>query len=1206
MVLTINVACGLPLSLQNSKVSLRQLLTAKTLLIMTSNRKAVRSHSTNNIINLAMKLTALLLLSVCLAASATGKTQTITLSVRNAQLKDVFKEIKRQSGYTFMYTESLLQDAKKVSLDVKDIPLEEALKLCFAEQPFNYSIIEKTIVIKPMHSTTAVFQPAELPTINPPIPITVSGRLTSETGEPVTASIIVRGTQNGTTSSADGYFTLTKVDEKATLLITGVSIEPREVKVNGRTEINITVKIKTTTGEDVTVEVNTGYQKIPKERATGAFTQIHNETIERSRGVNLLDRLEGLASGFLLNRNLTSLANNPKYSIRGRSTIFANADPLIVVDGFPYDGTIEQINPADVESITMLKDAAAASIWGTRAGNGVIVVTTKSGRKNQKLSVGISSTITTTSKPDLFYQERLSSADYIDIESSLYSRGFYTSTLNKTYSPISQAVDIFNQRKLNQINAADSASMINSLKGYDIRQQLEEYAYRPGVFQQYALNVSGGSDNSRFYLSAGYDKNLLNYVADKYDRVTLNSKTDITVLKDRLDLSAGLSFSSNTTNSNSNNYVPLAPYDRIGDDAGNSLPVATTQTLRVSYADTAGGGRLLDWQYRPKDELFANTKLQRTQYRFNLGAQFKVINGLVFKPSFQYLRESLALDRDNTIESFFTRNKINELTSISGNTVNRIISVGSIFDVNRATVISKTIRLQLNYDKTMGDYHRVNAVAGYEGADSRSESESFTLYGYNASLKTNSNNTIDPQRSYSIYYEPGLSRRLATAPSLSGTINISQSYYTNVGYTYKDRYLFSASARRDESNLFGVESNQKGVPLWSGGLAWIVNKESFYRTSKWFPALKLRATFGYNGNVDKTVSGLLTVVQTGTLNQWNSPLARVTNPPNPELRWEKIQTWNFGIDFTAFTGRIDGSIDVYRKNAKDLIGNNPIAPQTGVNQFRGNGANLQTDGVELLLRSKNLRGPLEWNTTFIFNYSADKVTSYKIRQTTNQNIISGNFNNPLEGYPYYAIFSFPSAGLNATGQPQGYLDKVVSTNYGAIISKADPSQIKYHGSASPNYFGSLMNTFSFKGFELSANITYKFVYFFRRANVFNGFVSNYITDASGYKDRWQKPGDELVTRIPAFLYPANSTASNFFDLSEDLVEPADHIRLMDLRLSYRFSQKPKSVFRSPNVFLYGRNLGIIWKKTKTSVDPDYGEFTSPQPFSLSAGFTVNF
>jgi TonB-dependent SusC/RagA subfamily outer membrane receptor len=320
-----------------------------------------------------MKLTFILLTAAFLQVSAKGHSQTVTFSGKDVPLLKVFTAIKSQTGYVFFYDANLLREAKPVTIDLKNAPLEKALEQTFIDQPLSWTIINKTITIS-KKITGSVLAEADISL--PPPPIEVKGIVINENGEPVLATILVKGKSSGTNTNSKGEFLLADVEENTILVISGVNIETIEVRVNGRSDLGvITARIKVTQSD--VVILSTGYQDLPKERVTGSFVKIDNQLVNRRVSTDILSRLDGITSGLIFNTNRRQ-AND--ISVRGRSTIFANDKPLIVVDNFPYDGDINNINPNDIESINILKDAAAASIWGARAGNGVIVIVTKKGR----------------------------------------------------------------------------------------------------------------------------------------------------------------------------------------------------------------------------------------------------------------------------------------------------------------------------------------------------------------------------------------------------------------------------------------------------------------------------------------------------------------------------------------------------------------------------------------------------------------------------------------------------------------------------------------------------------------------------------------------------------------------------------------------------------------------------------------------------------
>jgi len=1042
--------------------------------------------------------------------------------------------------------------------------------------------------------------------------IDVRGRIIDEQGRGIAGvAIRIKGTSLTVLSDAKGQFLLSNIATTATLLISHMGYLPQEMKVKQDLG-HITLKQSSAQLREVGI-VSTGYQNIPRERATGSFVLIDSALINRKVSTNILDRLDGITSGLIFNRNKTG--NTPDISVRGRSTIASNANPLIILDNFPYDGDLANINPQDVKSITVLKDAAASSIWGSRAGNGVIVITTHKGEFDQKPMINIASNLTIGNRPDLFYKPQLSNGQFIEVEQFLFDKGAYNTIINNGFGSLSPAVEVMLANRKGTISAGQKSEMLDAIALHDNREDLEMYFYRPSLNQQYQLSVNGGGSQHKYYLSMGYDQNQTNTVMNGFNRMTINASNTLSLLKDRLKLSTGIALTTSNTTVDGAPYNPRFPYERLADENGNAL--AVTRTLRLPYVDTVGKGRLLDWHYRPLDELRQGNVTQRshlTDYRLNAGLSYKIAEGLRLSANYTYNRGQLDGTNRNAVGSYATRDMINTYAQINQATgdLTNPVPVGDIVSNSNNNYFAHYGRTQLNYEQTIAGKHVFNALAGMELKDFQSKFGRMTLYGYDNETMLNKNHTINPVTLYPAYYGAASSRIPLDIVNGSATDRY-RSVFFNGSYTYDGRYILSASARRDESNLFGVKTNQKGVPLWSGGLAWNISNEDFYHFAA-LPYLKLRATYGYSGNVNKTVSAYLTAQATGLTNLWNIPYVTITNPPNPSLRWEQVRNVNLGLDFQSKGNRLSGSLEYWIKSGFDLIGASPIAQQTGVSTFTGNTANMRGQGIDLTLNSNNLRlGDFGWSTQFHFNYNTDKITSYKVKAISNSGIVSGNYLQPMVGYSYYALFSYQWRGLDNQGNPQAVLNGATSKDYAAILNATNTDNLDYSGTLAPKYYGNLMNNFSWKSIELSFNLTYKFGYVFRRSSLSSGSLyivnsnSSQLYQQADYDKRWQKPGDELKTNVPSLLYPADGARDAVYATSSALIEKGDHIRLQDISFSYTLPKGKHrgSLLNNVSLNLYAANLGIVWKATDERIDPDYYEGL-PMPKTIAFGIKANY
>lgn len=1040
-------------------------------------------------------------------------------------------------------------------------------------------------------------------------PASVKGKLMDERRAVIPgATVRVLGEKRFTLSDKSGNFALSNVLATDTILISCIGFKEARILIGNRTDLGDFVLIQDDTHlMDVEV-VSTGYQQVPKERATGSFVQLDNKLLNRRTSTNILDRLEGVTSGLSFNRNTNSSngSNPSSLSVRGRSTIFANPNPLIVVDNFPFSGDLSAINPNDIASITVLKDAAAASIWGALSGNGVIVITTKKGRSGSSPKIDFSANLTIGERPDLYSTPRLSSQSFIEVEKFLFEKGYYNSKITSSSRPVlSPVVELLIQRRNGQITAADSARLVGDYATTDTRDELGRYFYRSAVNQQYSLGISGGTENQTYYLSTGLDHNLTNLTRNNFDRITITGSNTFLFAKKKLEWTSSLYYSRNRTENNGINSAFGYPYLKVRNSDGSNASIP--YLYRKPYIDTLGRGKLLDWSYRPLDELEQNDNVTTlTEYRLNTQLKYSIISGLDASIQYQYNEGNSMLRNFNALEKFYTRDYINRFTQVStGGIYTRLVPVGAILDTRNTIATSQNLRGQLAFNKTIGRQQTLSAIIGMEAREVNGDAASNRLYGYS---ETGASGAINYQSTFTML-PTNSTGMIESGLSQLQTSNRFISSFANAAYTYADRYTLSASVRKDESNVFGATTNQKGIPLWSLGASWELSREPFYHSEE-IPYLRLRLTQGYQGNVDNTLSPQVTVTTNPLLlNIAGSSYAVLASPPNPDLRWEKIGMINIGLDFKSRGNRIQGTFEFFSKSGRDLIGVSTIDPTTGVQTFKGNSADMRVRGLDVTLNTRNITGKFNWSSTLLFSLAKDKVSKYLLSPPTVSSALTGGIS-PIEGNPLYSIYALEWAGLNSSGNPQVMQNGQPSINYAAIFSSATLSNLKYIGPVNPPVFGSLRNDFEWGKWSMSVNITYKFGNYFRNPglsydNIFTGGV-NYSDEQ--YLSRWKKPGDELTTNVPAMIYPANSNRDRAYNYADILIEKADHIRLQDINIGYDLGlpKSEKKIFRSLRVFAYLNNLGIIWRANKLGLDPDYltAAYTNPRTFAfgINAGF----
>ena len=1012
-----------------------------------------------------------------------------------------------------------------------------------------------------------------------------------------------------------GYFQITMPAEESSLQISHVGYFRQTVSVpDDKGPLNIYLEQEVVSiGEIV---VSTGYQTLSKNKSLGSYTLIDNKLVNRAVSTDIISRLENIVPSLLFDRRFNG---SPSISIRGQSTIQSGENPLIIVDNFPYEGDINNINPNDIQSITVLKDAAAASIWGVRAGNGVIVITTKQGRLETPITIKLNSSVTIGRKPDLFYNPQfLNASDFIDVEQSLFKQDYYTWMEDySTHPAMSPVVQLLIAERDRLISTNEARERIDYYRKQDVRRDLSKYLYRNSINRQYSFSMKGGGSTVSYYLSGGFDQNDNNLVRNGLNRVTVNSMLTYHPARS-VEISSNILYSSSKQMQNnggsgtvtSGGGKGIYPYARLADENGN--PLAVVRDYNTDFISKAPAAGLLDWSYVPLQDLkYNNYTVNTDNIRINTSARYRFTSWLDMEGRYQYeYQNSHTIDLQSH-QLYSTRNLINQYAYTDDKGILQFpVPQGDILENSYAELNSHAARAQLNFNKSWNDIHQLNALAGAEIRQARTTGLSNRVYGYSDDLLTTSR--VDYTTSYLINPD-GYTATIPDRSSLSYLTDRNRSYYGNLSYIYRERYMLTASGRKDESNLFGVDANHKGVPLWSAGLGWQVSSEEFYPMKEWLPLLKLRATYGYSGNVNKSLTAYATgyyLINTVT----DLPFVRIMTPPNPNLRWEKVKMINFGLDFECKNRLLSGSIEYYQKKGLDLIGKASLDPTVGYsvggrNEFIGNNSALEGQGLDVQLNVNKTISNINWTAQLLYSNSTNKITRYDYKS----NSISSYFSSvatPVQGNPRYSLYSLKWAGLDPeTGDPQIYMNGEVTKDYGSILSKLKLEDLNCNGSALPTHFGSLRNSFRISDFTLGFNISYKFGYFFRRPSLSYAALFNTWIGHKEFSDRWKNPGDERLTQVPSTPAAGASSSRDFvYTFADILVEKGDHIRFQDINFSYDLQRSKYRwlPFNKVSVYSYINNIGIIWRANKHGLDPDYvfQPYPASQTYSLGINITL--
>ncbi|WP_180335673.1 SusC/RagA family TonB-linked outer membrane protein [Labilibaculum filiforme] len=1167
-----------------------------------------------------MKLSLLLMLVCTLQLSASVSLgQQVSVQFGESSLGTILENLNHQTGNIFMYNKEDVDDRVSVELNMDRGSLEEVLDEICRQTPFKYEIIDEFVVIT--KKAPVIEQAVQQKKI--------IGKVTDKDGASLPGvSVVVKGTTIGVITDIDGNYVI-ETPEGAVLVFTFVGMKKKEFNVTaGVSEINVVLQNDVSLLGEVTV-VSTGYQTMQKEKVTGSVVTIDAKDLETRSVTNVLDNLEGKVTGLVRYNGTTT--------IRGLGTMNANSDILVVVDGLPIEGSIEDINPYDVENVTILKDAAVAAIYGARASNGVIVITTKRVKGKEKIAVEFSCDLTINEKPDYSYMNYMTPSQQVDWESEYYnwwfSEGNETienpiTTFENDYiaqgTPITPIQYDYYQLAKGIISASQLNAQLADYKQNNFPQQFKDHALLNQVIQQYNLAIRTNNENAQTNLVLNYktDNSGIINAFNRQLNIFLNGKYNVTKW---LDVDYGVNIVTGKVRSHNDNFATdpfnVPSYLKLLNDDGSRAHYSTSR-FNMYNPITETTPELYSLKFNHLDELerdFTNTSTLNMRYFGNL--TFRVMSGLKFNTMFQYEDNRADVSSYSEAESYTMRWLQNVYTTRFGSegdySYTHLLPVGGKLATSQIKSTNYTARAQINYKKAFGK-HVIDAIAGTEFRQTRVHGTRGALFGYDEQLQTQqitNMNFADLYNVTSTFLRPlGYSPRdlvydkyISRAYGLNtDTRHRYASAYVNATYTYNQKYNFFASVRKDYADLFGGDKKYRGRPLWSLGSSWVASNEDFMSDVKFVNALKLRASYGVTGNIDAKTTSVLTAV-TGINNDTQLVNASVINPPNSKLRWEKTTTTNIGLDFSLFDNRFRGSLDWYRRKGTDLFARKRLDPSEGFSSVVINNASMLNKGKELSLSYDWIRpvgrDSFAWSSTVTVTQNENKITYVDEVTTSPYSLASGD--GFKTGYPVKALYSYQYAGLNDTGQPLWY--KADGTLSETSLGSDDIDALVFSGGTEPKLNISFTNEFKYKNFSLSVFAVYYGGHFLRARPIPEPISYPLYRSMPSYVMNSWTPNN-TDTDIPAsgqYYKTANAVAQ--LDYSDFLVRPADFIKIRNIVLAYNLPSNIAAKIKASSVKLRFQinNPKTLWtKEDNIYVDPETQGL--PIPTSYVFGLNVNF
>ncbi|MCF0188564.1 MAG: SusC/RagA family TonB-linked outer membrane protein [Bacteroidaceae bacterium] len=1048
---------------------------------------------------------------------------------------------------------------------------------------------------------------------------TIKGVVTDRIdGEPVMMAIVSAKSdthrERAVNTDMDGHFSIVVSDDERAVEITCMGYSKHEIKLKpGKNDYRVTLESDRALAEVVV----TGYQKIDRRKLTAAATTVKISD-EQTGAIHSIDQaLAGQVAGMASIASSGSPTSPMKIRIRGTASLNGTQDPLWVLDGIPLEGTdipsmddlqdidniyqtsIAGINPSDIESITVLKDAAATAIYGARAANGVIVITTKKGKVGAP-NVQFAVKLSVTPRASMSGLNLLNSSEKVDLELDLLQSGY---PFRQNKGDVARIVNRYGGL------TTDAMNEINALR--NINTDWNSELFRTVFNQEYNLTISGGNERAHYYTSAGYYTEQGNVRGVEANRMNLTLKTDFKINK---MLTVGASLFANrrvqesflTIYGGFTNPVFYSrwanPYQRLYDEDGSYIYDVNVQ----------GGKEDSNLDFNMAEER-ANTQHKNTSWNVTaiFDAELKFNDKFKITSQFGLQYDGGEITKYAAHDSYAMRKEKEASIYTYSDGRYSFLPKGGSNKVTENHSRQWTWKAMAEYNNQWGEHHNLEAMLGTEVRKTYANSLYSAVYGYDRRTLT-STPVIFPSTDYAKQFP---------LHEETQSENAFVSWFATASYSFMHRYTIGGSIRFDGSDVFGVAKKYRYLPLYSVSALWRIGDEKFLKGVKALDYLNLRASYGIQGNIDKQTSPyLIGVYKTAMILPGNSEsIIRVDASPNPLLRWEKTQNVNVGLDQAWLGGTIQLNIDYYFRHGSDLIGMQMLPLETGFASTSINWAAMDNQGLEIALTTRNINTrDWTWTTNFNLGWNDNKV----LRETVAENATYPG----REGYPVGALFAYKTAGLDDQGYPlfrtadgravtgQEFF-ALNAAGASTLSAKEQRDLYTYMGSADPKVTGGFTNTIKFRKWTLGINFIFNFGAKVRVQPTYS--ATNFDRGLNTNHDvlnRWTPTNKN--TQFPTLMSTADGRTNEYLNYSEfttwsmlDIwIKNLSYARLQSLRLAYDFSDMKwlkRLGVRSAQMSLEGRNLFVISSNYDNYLDPETMGNPYAQPIARNIIYTLS-
>ena len=1165
---------------------------------------------------------ACMLISLATTGVLAQQEKRVSINMKDVLIRTALEELQKKVGVDFIYNEGIVCPVTKISLEFENAPLHRVLDELCKKISLRYELKKDFVLLLPLEKKDVTVKKEFF---------TLRGRVTDEKYQPIVgATIIVKGTTVGTATDVNGNYSLYLPKLQDVILqFSFVGMEMKEVKYAGLDTLNVVLKEDTKQMDEVVV---TGYQTLKKRSMAGSTSKVDASDLVLNGSQTLEQALQGKIPGMMVMSRSGLTGTRQRVRVRGTSTLLGNAEPVWVVDGIiqedplPFKsndltnlnpdnmdmirdfvgGAISWLNPNDIDNVTVLKDAASTAIYGVKAANGVIVITTKKGQVG-RMAVGYSGNFMLTPRMNYNKLELMNSQQRVDVSREAYSTGIPLSgNQDIGYMALAKAY------KKREISLEDFSAQVKQLERNNT--DWFKILFRHAFSHNHSINISGGSDKATYHASVGYFDDYNTAKGNEKRQYTANMNVSVN-LWDNVSVNTSLAGSVQKTKGflGTNPYTyattinrAIAGYDENGE--------------RFFYHDAEGSGYLFNIENELEHSRNENTI---NTLNLSLSLRWRFIGALTLNTMLSYSYSSIYGEAYYGEETSYMAKlrgyNFEEYGAGSDKYSQSWIPHGGEYSESKNISNNWSWRNQLEYNEVFAERHSVSFMAGYEVRGTNQKESSITEYGY---MPNRGKVFVNLPPVVSQMYPITINPYFRETPLITDLEANYVSYYLATSYMFDNRYAFNASVRADASNRFGQDKNKRFQPVWSLGLRWNVGSEHWLAGQDILSDMSLRVSYGFQGNVVEGVSPELIATIETSKTDYDYTL-KLKSLPAPELKQERVSNVNLGVDLGLFSNKINGTFEWYYKKTEDMVVDVEVPYETGVTSRQMNGGSMKNKGWDasvsfVPVRSKDWMVSVSLNTGKTYNEvnsTIDPVGEW--REAT-----SGNLNK--KGYPVSSFWAFRFTGLSPEhGGPQFDF-----TGRELEEAKADATlYMNYAGKMEPDLTGGISFSVRYKTWSLSSGLYLSLgnqSFLAPPSQVSTSIPSEYKNMSKEWLKRWRQPGDEKYTNVPSlpnwvssaedirYTLPDNSRTIVYkpyecYAYSDIRVVDAWYLRCNNITLGYTIpTEKLPRLFQNINFSCSVSNPFQIRSKDFMGRDPEVALGNQPLQRSVSFSVRVSF